>query len=256
MTIKRYAGDKLVGLSSDTKPTNIPDGATFYETDTLTPFLLVNGVWEDISLSGPTGYTGSQGDIGFTGSRGDTGFTGSRGNTGFTGSIGFTGSAGPSNIINATDDTSGTVHYPVFVEAAGSDQTPRVRTTSTALSYVPSTGKLNASIFALSTNVDVTSASATTSSITQTSIASWSATTYGGVKAIIEAKDGSNRHITELLITHDTTTAIATEYASVWTSTPLAAYDVDIDSGNVRILSTAASSSSTAYKVTLFQTLA
>jgi hypothetical protein len=61
MTIKRYAGDKLVGLSSDTKPTNIPDGATFYETDTLTPFLLVNGVWEDISLSGPTGYTGSQG---------------------------------------------------------------------------------------------------------------------------------------------------------------------------------------------------
>jgi hypothetical protein len=50
MTIKRYAGDKLVGLSSDTKPTNIPDGATFYETDTLTPFLLVSGAWSEVGV--------------------------------------------------------------------------------------------------------------------------------------------------------------------------------------------------------------
>jgi trimeric autotransporter adhesin len=52
MTIKRYAGDKLVGLSSDTKPTNIPDGATFYETDTLTPFLLVSGSWSEVGGGG------------------------------------------------------------------------------------------------------------------------------------------------------------------------------------------------------------
>jgi len=51
MTIKRYAGDKLVGLSSDTKPTNIPDGATFYESDTLTSFLLEGGSWSAISAS-------------------------------------------------------------------------------------------------------------------------------------------------------------------------------------------------------------
>ena len=67
MTIKRYAGDKLVGLSSDTKPTNIPDGATFYESDTLTSFLLEGGGWaamsasyvsplvQDVSISGNVG---------------------------------------------------------------------------------------------------------------------------------------------------------------------------------------------------------
>jgi hypothetical protein len=45
MPIKYYAGDKLVGLSTDTKPTNIPDGATFYESDTLSIFIKVDGVW-------------------------------------------------------------------------------------------------------------------------------------------------------------------------------------------------------------------
>lgn len=39
MAIKKYAGDKIVGLSSDAKPNNIPDGATFYETDTLKSYI-------------------------------------------------------------------------------------------------------------------------------------------------------------------------------------------------------------------------
>jgi collagen type VII alpha len=115
--------------------------------------------------TGPTGFTGSQGAIGFTGSQGatgptgPTGFTGSQGAIGFTGSAstvagptgptgptGFTGSAGPSNIIDATDDTSATTHYPVFVSGTGT-QTARIRTTATALSYVPSTGTLTANNF-------------------------------------------------------------------------------------------------------------
>jgi archaellum component FlaC len=49
MTIKRYAGDKLTGLSSDTKPTNIPDGATFYETNTLSAYILTGGTWVMLS---------------------------------------------------------------------------------------------------------------------------------------------------------------------------------------------------------------
>jgi len=46
MALKRYAGDKIVGLSTDTKPTNVPDGATFYETDTLEFYVLTSGSWE------------------------------------------------------------------------------------------------------------------------------------------------------------------------------------------------------------------
>jgi hypothetical protein len=95
------------------------------------------------TVAGPTGFTGSQGT---TGPTGPTGFTGSQGATGPTG---FTGSAGPNNVLNSTNDTSATVHYPVFVAGTGA-QTPRVRTTSTALSYTPSTGVLSARTFSSS----------------------------------------------------------------------------------------------------------
>lgn len=90
---------------------------------------------------------------------------------------------------------------------------------------------------------------ATTTSTSQTVIAQWSATTFGGGKVIVEAKDGSNRHISELLITHNGTTASATEYGTVHTSGSLATYDVDISGGNVRLLATPASTNSTAYKM-------
>lgn len=90
---------------------------------------------------------------------------------------------------------------------------------------------------------------ATLATTTQTQIASFSATTYGGGKFVITAKDGVNRHICELLVVHDGTTASATQYGSIFTSGELATYDVDISGGNVRILATSASANSTEYKV-------
>jgi len=45
MTIVRYAGNKITGVSGDTKPTNVPDGATFYETDTKKLFIKISGTW-------------------------------------------------------------------------------------------------------------------------------------------------------------------------------------------------------------------
>jgi hypothetical protein len=56
MAITRYAGDRLVGLSSDSKPTTIPDGATFFETDTLNEFLKVSGSWSQLVGAGTLGY--------------------------------------------------------------------------------------------------------------------------------------------------------------------------------------------------------
>jgi hypothetical protein len=50
MAIKRYAGDKFVGLSSDSKPTNVPDGATFYESDTLKIWIKRSGSWYASSI--------------------------------------------------------------------------------------------------------------------------------------------------------------------------------------------------------------
>lgn len=56
MTIKRYVGDKFVGLSSDTKPTAVPDGAIFYETDTLSSYIKQSNVWSSLG-GGSSGGT-------------------------------------------------------------------------------------------------------------------------------------------------------------------------------------------------------
>jgi hypothetical protein len=95
----------------------------------------------------------------------------------------------------------------------------------------------------------ISSSTATLSTVSQTSIAEFDSTVYGSGKYVIEARDGVNRHVCELLVTHDGTTAVATQYGSVWTSGELATYDVDISGGNVRILATSVSTNSTVYKV-------
>lgn len=88
-----------------------------------------------------------------------------------------------------------------------------------------------------------------TTSISQTAIATFSATTYSGAKVVVTAKDGNNRYISELLITHDGSTAVATEYGQVATGSTLATYDVDINGGDVRLLATPASTNPTIFKV-------
>ena len=90
---------------------------------------------------------------------------------------------------------------------------------------------------------------ATTTATTQTSIATYATASYDGIKAVITADDGTERSITEIVITHDGTTAVATEYAQLNTATALATFDVDISGGNVRILATPAAATSTGFIV-------
>ena len=92
---------------------------------------------------------------------------------------------------------------------------------------------------------------ANTTSTGQTVIWSLDATTFSGVELVLTCTDtvATERHIVKLLITHDGTTAVATEYGTVFTNTSLATFDVDINSGNVRLLVTAASSNSTDYVI-------
>ena len=89
----------------------------------------------------------------------------------------------------------------------------------------------------------------TTTATTQVSIAEYAHATYDGVKAVITADDGTNRSIAEILITHNGTTAIATEYAQLNTATALATFDVDISGSDIRILATPAAATSTAFTV-------
>ena len=87
----------------------------------------------------------------------------------------------------------------------------------------------------------------TTTSTTQTALGSYAAATSLGIEITVIATDtvATERTITKLLVTHDGTTAVATQYGEVNTATAMASYDVDISGSNVRLLATAASANST-----------
>lgn len=100
-------------------------------------------------------------------------------------------------------------------------------------------------------NADLDSDTASTSATTQTSISEFAVASYGGAKYIVTVTDTvtGDRYITELLVTHDGTTAYSTEYGQVATNTALATFAVDISGGNVRLLATSASTNATTFKV-------
>ena len=91
---------------------------------------------------------------------------------------------------------------------------------------------------------------ATTSSTAQTAIATYATASFDAAKVVVVADNGTDRSVSELLITWKSTTAYATEYAIINTgAAALATYAVDVSGGNFRILATAASATSTSYTV-------
>ena len=62
MTVQKYAGDKVTTLSSDTKPTNMPDGATLYETDTKKIYIRTGGAWVQTDANNTTYVNGKTED--------------------------------------------------------------------------------------------------------------------------------------------------------------------------------------------------
>ena len=94
---------------------------------------------------------------------------------------------------------------------------------------------------------------ASLSTTTETQIASFALADYTSCKVIVQATNtvSGDRQVSELLIIHDDTTASVTEYGLIFTgSAAIASYNVDINSGDVRILATGSSTDSTTYKVT------
>lgn len=87
----------------------------------------------------------------------------------------------------------------------------------------------------------------TTTSTTETTLATYAKATYVAAEIVVVADDGTDRTIAKLLVTHDGTTAVATQFGEVNTDTQLATYDVDISGTDVRLRVTAASTTSTAH---------
>ncbi len=98
------------------------------------------------------------------------------------------------------------------------------------------------------TAIDVNSVSrqiaATTGNIVtaaSTAAISWNKTDYRSAKILVKAKNGSHTHISEVIVTLDTSDNIAlNEYGITTTNGSLMTIDADINSGNVRLLVTPA----------------
>lgn len=145
-----------IQLMWQTEDTNVyagslPAGTT--PTTPTTPSVILTAQQIMYTQLGPTGATGFIGATGPQGNQGSTGFIGA------TGLQGNQGATGPSTAINATDSTTNSTFYPVFVAAAGSDQTPTVRTTSAALSFNPGTNVLSAGSGYIVNNLGIRTAS-------------------------------------------------------------------------------------------------
>ena len=98
----------------------------------------------------------------------------------------------------------------------------------------------------------LTEGSETTTSTSETSLDTWSTSTYRSVKYTISISDSTagDYEMTEIHVLHDGTNAYFSQFGTVLagTSTELATFGVDISGGDVRLRITPASTNSTTFK--------
>ena len=90
---------------------------------------------------------------------------------------------------------------------------------------------------------------ATTTSTSQTAILSLPVATYRSVEYTIQMTEGTKYHVTKVLAIHNGTNAYFNEYGTLFTNSSLSAFALDVNSGNMRLLATPASTNSTVFKV-------
>lgn len=98
-----------------------------------------------------------------------------------------------------------------------------------------------------STFVSTETVTTTTSAVT---LYAFPTTSFGSAEIIITATRGNDRHMTKLLITHDGSTAIATEFGTVFTNTELADFEVAVIGPVLTLQATPNSALSTSFKIT------
>lgn len=91
-------------------------------------------------------------------------------------------------------------------------------------------------------------ATSTTTATTQIALFEYPVATYDSCDVVIKAVSGGQRHTTKLLVTANSTVAVATEYGAIQTGASLFTVDVDVTLANTRILITPASTTSTVFK--------
>jgi len=175
------------------------------------------------------------------------------------------------------DDSIGTIYTPNVYSTVNVNSTLLIPTTPTKIlslqpqNYITVTGVTgNDTIIiseTLSTNVvlksggtftgavgivdsQIASGNTTLSTVSQTVIDTFSASTYRSAKYLVQITDNVSNyyHVTELMFIWNASSVQKIEYAVVTTAGELGTFDADINSGNVRLLLTATDSNSRTVK--------
>ena len=178
--------------------------------------------------------------------------------------VGAAFSVGQAGVVTASSFV-GNLTGDVTGDVTGNADTATLATTAT---YAVNAGLATEATYAItagvSTNVNggiatvtslvlpeglISSGVTTTTTTSESSLDSFSASSYRSAKYQIQITQGSSYNITEISLVHDGSDSYGTEYGTVRTGISLASFNTDIDGGNVRLLATPASSSSTTFKL-------
>jgi hypothetical protein len=118
-----------------------------------------------------------------------------------------------------------------------------------AFTYDKSNNVLSVDTFRANSALDVSSIKVTTNTTDEVVLFSFPTTVYGSGKFVVQATDGTKRQVSEILIVHDGTNAYATEYAVIRTNGNLFDLDVSVESTDVLLKTTSASSNNTNYTI-------
>ena len=97
--------------------------------------------------------------------------------------------------------------------------------------------------------LNLNTSTSTTTSTSQSAVDTFSVTDYRSASYQVQITRGTEYHVTSLNIVHDGTNVYVSEFGTINTGSVLASFTADINSGNVRILATPTSTSSTVFKM-------
>lgn len=108
--------------------------------------------------------------------------------------------------------------------------------------------KVNSNIVKTTSGGTTITAETVTQSIvattSQTALDTFSASTYRSARYLVQITQGTDYQVSEFRVIHNGTTATYTEYSVLETNGPLATFVADVNSGNVRLLTTMNSNTS------------
>ena len=162
----------------------------------------------------------------------------------------FTASNGSTIILDDAAFVNDTLEFislntvPVTSGGGAQNLTGLADVTITGTPVIGETLQHNGSVF-----VNDYTVSETTTSTSQTAIISLAVATYRSVEYTVQITEGTKYHVTKILAIHDGTNVTFNEYGTLTTSTSLSTFTFDINSGNMRLLATPASTNSTVFKV-------